>query len=132
MEKKKKKKKEKKNWLEWTVTLISMVIVSFTIGVLVYQMVVSEENPPDIVISLGKAESKTNHYTIPVTVHNKGDITAKKLSIEFTKGEGSDTEKARLEFDYVPGQSKVKGWISFTGNPDDESIKPHILGYSIP
>ncbi|SRR5690606_1379143 len=126
------KTKERKNWLEWVVTGISSVIVAFTIGILIYQMAVAEETPPDIVISLGKSEAKNDYYTIPVTVKNNGATTAQKLRIEFAMGEGADIEKSLLEFDYLPGNSSVKGWISFSENPQGKYIKPHILGYTSP
>ena len=125
-------KKEKKNWLEWTVTIISTGIVLFSIGVLIHQMVVSEELPPDIVVSLGEIELKNDGYTIPVTAGNNGDVTAKNVRIEFSLGEGPEVEKSILEFDYVPGKSKVKGWIGFSRNPENRRIKSHILGYAVP
>lgn len=125
------KRKEKRNWLEWTVTIISTVIVVFVIGILIAQLA-EKETPPEFHISLGKTVSRNDHFSIPVTVKNSGSLTAQNLNIEFSMGEGEQTEKSMLEFDFLPGKSQVKGWISFSKNPDGKTINRHILGYTAP
>lgn len=132
MEKEIDDKENKRTWLEWIVTIISTIIVFITVGILIYQMVVVEPAPPEIVVDFGKTEAKEGYYAVPVIIGNLGHDTAKKVRVEFTLENGRGTETSFLEYDYVPGKSEVKGWIGFTVNPEGKTIKHHILGYLAP
>ncbi len=124
--------KEKKNWLEWTVTIISGILVFFTFGFLVYQLIVEERTPPNIVIVLGEVSEKDNAFAIPVEAHNKGTATAENVLIEIVAENGESEQKAQITFSYLPGKSSSKGWVTFTKNPKVALLKTHVVGYNIP
>lgn len=125
-------KKDNKNWLEWTVTGVSAIIVLFTLSFLVYQWIMEEQTPPDILVTFGNTEIKQNYYAISVIAENKGAKTAQKVRIEISTGSEINAEKAHIEFDYIPGKSSVKGWVSFNQNPQSKKLKTHVLGYVTP
>lgn len=124
--------KKKKNWLEWVVLFISGILVVFTLGYIVYEIIFEEQTSPDIVVTYGKIEQKTGYIALPITATNKGAETAEDLHIEVTTGNGDNKEQSNLLFNYLPGKSSVKGWVTFKNNPDPAQFEVHVLGYSIP
>lgn len=127
-----KRKKEKKNWLEWLITIVSAVLVAFTLGFLIYQLIFEERTPPDIVISLGEISPKDDAFALPITVTNKGTNTAENVVIEIVSGNGNAKETAQITFAYLAGKSTSSGWVTFTRKPDKTSLKKHVVGYAIP
>lgn len=127
-----KKDADKKNWLEWTVTVSSGILVAFTIGFLTYQMIYEEKTPPDIEITLGKVVKKDGGFAIPVSVYNKGTETAENVMVEVVIEDGKMEEKSSISFQYLPRKSTVKGWVTFSVPPKSEKMKSRIIGYNIP
>lgn len=125
-------KKQSKNWLEWTVTMVSILLVLFTLGFLGYQLIYQEQTPPDIQIQLGKPELLQDYYAISVKAENRGSQTAQKVRVKISLGSSPENEDAIIQFDYLPGKSTARGWISFNQNPDGKHIKIHVLGYIVP
>lgn len=124
--------RENKNWLEWTVTIISIMLVIFTFSFLTYEVIYQEQTSPDIKVSLGKLQKLENYYAIPVKAKNQGTQTAQKVRIEISVESATGQEKAEIEFDYLPGKSNASGWVSFKENPDGKTLKTHVLGYITP
>ncbi len=124
--------KETKNWLEWTVTIMAAIIVLFTLTFLVYQVLFQEQTQPDIKVVLGNPQKLENYYAIPVKAENRGTETAQKVRIEIFIENSSEDEKAHIEFDYLPGKSTSRGWVSFRHNPTGKNLKTHVLGYNSP
>lgn len=132
MMKEKKDKKEEKNWLEWTITITSGILVVFTLGFLVYQMLYEEHTPPDIVVVLGEVSEKDGAFSIPIQATNVGTETAENVIIEIIlKGEPSE-EKSQMTFAYLPRKSSANGWVIFSRKPDSKDLHTRVIGYSIP
>ncbi len=123
---------QEKNWLEWLVTIISGILVFFTLGFLVYQLIYEKPTPPDIEIILGEISQKDGGFGIAITAKNKGSQTAENVTIEIAAEATEPGQKARITFDYLPGHSSVKGWAIFSEKPDYENLKTHVMGYEIP
>src|SRR5690606_3260823 len=104
-----KNSKENKNWLEWGVTLISGVLVLFTLGFLVYQMIYEKPTPPDIAVVLGSVSEKDGGYAVPIEVRNKGTQTAENVVIEISHDDGFQEEISEITFAYLPRQSSANG-----------------------
>ncbi len=127
-----KKKKEKKNWLEWLITIISGILVVFTLGFLIYQLIFEEQTPPNIAIVLGEISQKDDAFAIPIQANNNGTETAENVIIEIVSENRDIEEKAQITFSYLPGKSSANGWITFTKKPDISSLKTHVVGYTTP
>ncbi len=127
-------KEEKKttNWLERIVTVISTILVLFTFTILIYQWMSEEPTPPNIEVSLGEVTQKDQGYSVPVSVKNLGSQTAKNIVIEIVSQEDGTDEKGQISFQYIPGKSTVRGWVSFTKEPTVSSLKSQVLGYTAP
>ena len=127
------KRKQEKNWLEWLVLTGATLLVFTTIGFLLYDAITTKHTPPSIVVSLGQPEQKEDHVAIPLTAKNGGAQTAEDIRIEVVFGQGRQQERGLVEFPYLPGQSTVTGWVTFTKAPDNtEALQIRVLGYSTP
>ncbi|SRX55517.1 hypothetical protein [Aequorivita sp. CIP111184] len=126
------KKKEKKNWLEWLITIISGILVFFTLGFLIYQLIYEERTQPDIGIVLGEIVQKDDAYAVPIKATNKGTATAENVVVEIISENGENQEKAEITFSFLPGKSSADGWITFNKNPRVGSLKTHVVGYTTP
>lgn len=123
---------QKKNWLERIIFSVGIILVSATIGILVYDMIAVEDSPPDIVISSNKIERGKEHYALNVSARNNGRETAQDVIIEIRMGKWDSGETARLEFPYIPGKSTVNGWVTFRQDPSIGDLDFRVLGYSTP
>lgn len=130
--KKNKDKQEEKNWLEWTITIISGILVVFTFGFLVYQMINEEQTPPDIVVVLGEVSEKDGAFSVPIKATNAGNETAENVLIEIVlKGEPQE-EKSQMNFAYLPRKSSANGWVIFSRKPELKDLETRVIGYTIP
>lgn len=127
-----KKDTDKKNWLEWSVTIISGLLVAFTLGFLIYQMIYEEKTPPDIQITLGQVVEKDGGYAIPVSAYNNGTETAENVVLEVVFAHESLNEISQITFQYLPRKSEVKGWVAFSKEPHADDLKSRIVGYNVP
>ncbi len=125
-------RQQKRNWLERTILSVGVILVSATLGILVYDMVVIEDSPPAIVVSAGKIERGQQHYALYVTAMNNGRGAAQGVIIEIKLGKADNEEKATLEFPFIPGNSTVSGWVTFRQDPSDGNLDFRVLGYSTP
>ncbi len=127
-----KNKEETKNWLELVITGFAAILVIFTFAFLIYELIYEKQTPPDISVTLGEILKKDEGYSVPVSVKNNGSQTAKGIVIEITSEENGTQEKGQITFDYLPGQSSVRGWVTFTIRPASSTLKSQVLGYAIP
>lgn len=108
------------------------LLVCATIGILAYDILATEQRPPDIVVSFDRAQRGEQHYAVHVRARNNGTQTAQDVAIEVTAGKGGGAETARLEFPYLPGRSTVNGWVTFRRDPTGGALEFRVLGYSTP
>jgi uncharacterized protein (TIGR02588 family) len=125
-------RQQKRNWLEITILTLGIILVSTTIGILVYDMLIAEDSPPDIVVSFSKVERGVQNYALHVSAKNNGTQTAQDVVIEVRVGKGENEEASQLEFSYLPGRSTVNGWVTFEQNPSKAGVAFRVLGYSTP
>ncbi|NLN26572.1 MAG: hypothetical protein GX163_13180 [Bacteroidetes bacterium] len=119
---------EKRSKLEIVVTIISIIMVSVVAGVLIYQIITRESSPPDLIVTLGIPEVASQNYRVPVVVQNQGNTTAKMVKVKISKDDDSE-ESVLLEFDYIPADSEVSGWVSFDEKPNQNELKAMVIGY---
>ena len=119
---------EKRSKQEIVVTIISIIMVSVVAGVLIYQIITRESSPPDLIVTLGIPEVASQNYRVPVVVQNQGNTTAKMVKVKISKDDDSK-ESVLLEFDYIPADSEVSGWVSFDEKPNQNELKAMVIGY---
>jgi uncharacterized protein (TIGR02588 family) len=127
-------KKLEKNWLEWIVFAISLILVLFTLGYIVYDGATLGETPPNIELQLSQPQPQGDRFIVPVTASNRGDETAETVQIEVTLNSGGkETETAQFEIAFLPRHSTRKGWVTFQTDPRTvEQIQARVLGFEKP
>ena len=123
---------KKKNWLEHLVLRFSTILVAATLMFLIYRAITDDSTSPDIEVIYESMETKGEYYALPVTVKNHGTQTAENVHVEITIGAGKDVQKSEIRFQYLPGQSSVKGWTTFQDKAEKENIRARVVGYSSP
>ncbi|NHC33206.1 hypothetical protein [Scytonema millei] len=127
-------KKLEKNWLEWIVFVISLILVLFTLGYIVYDGATLGETPPNIELQLDRPQPQGDRFIVPVTATNRGDETAETVQIEVTlNNDGKEAETAEFEIAFLPRHSTRRGWVTFQTDPRTvEQIEARVLGFEKP
>lgn len=126
-------KKTKKNWLEWVVFAVGLILVSATIGYLVYAGASMGHEPPSIEVRLGTPERRQFNFLVPVTVINHGDETAEGVRIEVVMENGGELiGRAELDVAFLPRHATRQGWVTFEQDPRAAQLKGRVLGYQRP
>ncbi|MBE9020553.1 hypothetical protein C7Y66_25790 [Chroococcidiopsis sp. CCALA 051] len=127
-------KKLEKNWLEWIVFGISLILVLFTLGYIVYDGATLGETPPNIELQLGQPQPQSDRFIVPVTATNRGDETAETVQIEVTlNSDGREEETAEFEIAFLPRHSTRRGWVTFQTDPRTVAqIEARVLGFEKP
>ncbi len=125
--------KIKKHPLEWIVFAVSLVLVAGTVGFLAWDAVRGEDSPAALSVELGRPEPRDGTWAVPVTVRNRGDITAENVNVEVTlELPGAEPERADFDAAFVPRQSKREGWVTFRSDPSRGRLSGRAAGYSAP
>ena len=125
--------KIQKNWVEWVVFALGLILVSATLGYLIFAGATMGHEPPSLEVRLGTPEQRQFNFIVPVTVVNHGDETAEGVRIEVVMESGGE-EKARGELDiaFVPRHATREGWVTFEQDPRASQLKARVLGYQKP
>lgn len=83
-------------------------------------------------MSLGEVIEKDGGYSLRVSVKNQGTETAENIVIEIYSNAKNSVERGQVRFQYLPGKSTVKGWVSFSEKPETNLLKSKVLGYVTP
>lgn len=126
-------KKAQKNWLEWTIFAVSFVIVLGTIAILIYEGISLGKKLPDPQVRLGPAEKHEGYFAVPVTIENRGDVTAENvhLAVEL-KLPGGESERGEFDLPYLPRHATREAWVTFRPDPAKGKMEPMVLGYQKP
>lgn len=126
------KDKTERNWLEGSISILSGLLVFFTLGFLIYQLIYEEQTPPNISIELGEVTKKDEAFAVSLKVSNEGTETAENVVIEVELDQESEKEKTQITFAYLPGKSSANAWVVFTKKPLLKKLKTHVKGYITP
>ena len=126
-------KKTKKNWFEWVVFALGLILVSATLGYLIYAGATMGHEAPSIEVRLGTPEKRQFNFLVPVTVTNHGDETAEGVRIEVViENGGALKERAELDVAFLPRHATREGWVTFEQDPGAAQLKARVLGYQRP
>jgi len=126
-------KKVQKNWLEWIVFAVGLILVSYTLGHLIFAGASMGREPPSIEVRLGSSERRQFNFVVPVKVINHGDETAAGVRIEVVmEAGGEEKERAELDVAFLPRHATREGWVTFEQDPRTAQLKARVLGYQKP
>jgi len=126
-------KKVQKNWLEWIVFAAGLILVSYTLGHLIFAGASMGSEPPSIEVRLGTPEQRQFNFAVPVQVINHGDETAEGVRIEVVmEAGGEEKERGELDLAFLPRHATREGWVTFHQDPRAAQLKARVLGYQKP
>lgn len=123
----------RKNPLEWTVFAAALAIVAGCVALLVMMMLRTKDAPPELVVTVGRAERVSSGFRIPVQVRNDGDETAEQVLIDVTlESAGEEMDRAELTIAFVPRRSVRHGFVVFGRDPQCCKITARATGFEVP
>jgi uncharacterized protein (TIGR02588 family) len=124
----------KKNWLEWVVFTASFVLVTSMLAYLVYDGLTLGDTPPTLEITIGEPKLLAGQYHVPISVTNRGDLTAEGVNVEVVLENGSaEPERAAFEIAFLPRGATQEGHAAFRTDPrSGGQLKARITGYEQP
>lgn len=129
----KKRPRVRKNWLEWSVFGVGLVLVTCTLGFLIYDGATSRDEPPQLSVELGTPEKRGEHFVVPLTVKNTGGQTAEGVTVEVTlESDGGRAERGEFSVAFLPRGGKREGFVTFRADPRSGRLVPRVLGYEKP
>lgn len=132
--KSKKSQAEKTPAFEWLAAAIGFILVSATIGFLIYSAVTEADSPPKLSVKTDSVIKIENGYLVKFSLYNDGEDNAAEVVVEgkITEGE-TDTETSSVTIDYAPSHSRREGALLFTKEPKtDANFQIRALGYQKP
>ncbi|HYI12147.1 MAG TPA: hypothetical protein VEK57_24045 [Thermoanaerobaculia bacterium] len=123
----------RKNPLEWTVFAAALAIVAGCVAMLVSMMLRTGDAPPELVVTVGRAERVSSGYRVPVQVRNDGDETAEQVRVDVTlESAGEEQERAELTLAFIPRRSQRHGFVVFGRDPQCCEITARAVGFETP
>jgi uncharacterized protein (TIGR02588 family) len=105
--------------------LISLAILLGLLGLLVFQLLAEDDQPPSIQVTLLResAYRAAEMYYLPVEIANLGDQTAQNLEIVLSlESEDGQAEAASFAIPFLPGQDSIRGTAVFDQDPSTGEI----------
>jgi uncharacterized protein (TIGR02588 family) len=125
--------KIQKNWVEWVVFAVGLILVSATLGYLIFAGATMGHEPPSLEVRLGTPEQRQFNFIVPVTVVNHGDETAEGVLIEVVMANGGkEIARGELNVAFLPRHATREGWVTFEQDPRTAQLKARVLGYQKP
>lgn len=119
--------------LEWLAAAIGLMLVSASIGFLLYSAIVKENTPPDLNITAETVTKTEKGYLVKISLENKGGTNASQVTVEGKLKKGDeDMETSSMTFAYAPSHSKKEGGLIFAKNPQEFQMELRALGYENP
>lgn len=126
--------KEGRSGAEWTTLAVSILIVLALVGLVSYQHFAGGTEPPLIEVEpqTGEMRQDGDAYYLPVTVTNKGDITAESIEIELSLDSG-DGEMEAISFtvEFLAGGERAHQTAVFYKDPAQGTLS-HNISFSVP
>ncbi|MBA2492099.1 MAG: hypothetical protein H0V34_10510 [Gammaproteobacteria bacterium] len=125
--------KRKVPLLEWIVSLLGLVLVIGTSGLMIYYAFYQQGTPPRLRAAGEGVTSIGDRYLLEFTVYNDGGASAAMVNIAGgLKRDGKTIESASVTFDYVPAHSSASGGMLFARDPRSYQIRLGAKAYMEP
>ena len=112
---------------------LGLILVSSTLGYLIYAGASMGHEPPSLEVRLGTPEQRQFNFIVPVTVVNHGDETAEGVRIEVVmESDGEVKERGEFDVPFVPRHATREGWVTFEQDPRTAQLKARVRGYQRP
>lgn len=132
--KEKNETKDQKNLLEWAVFWLGLLLVLSILAYLGYQTYYHKPSSPELSVQFWPEPTEMQPYRYHVEVQNTGGETAGSVQVEVVlQQDGKEVEKAELQLNFVPQESKREGWVNFSQKPATKgAVSARVASYQKP
>ena len=117
----------------WGIALLGLVLVLGSIAFMVYEAVIGDTSPPDVVVRVESIEDAGSGFLVMFRTINEGGSTAAGLTIEGTLMNGTENvETSNTTIEYLPSHSERNGGLFFTLDPRQYELELRATGYEDP
>jgi uncharacterized protein (TIGR02588 family) len=122
----------KKSPLEIFVFTISIILIFLTIGLFIYDGIISrhERVKVAVMIDLKHVEKNAGGYSVDLALSNKGNTSVQSLWVRFYNVEKNITETSEVIVPFLPRGSKRYASVTFKQKPKKVTYK--IISYLLP
>lgn len=121
------------HWIEWISGISSCVLVGAMIGWIAWQAITANDEPPQLSTTITQVRKSGSTFRVEFDIVNSAPVTAAGVTV---MGEIIDAtaavETAEVTFDYVPAQSKSRGALLFSTDPEGRDLRVRPSGYTEP
>ena len=125
-------RKETPVW-EWIIAVAGLILVIGAVGLTFYRATTEDKTPPQLKIEVDSTEPNGSGYLVKFTVKNTGNQTAAAVAVEGElKTETETVETSGATLTYSPANSKRRGGLFFTKDPQQFQLQIRVTGYEEP
>jgi uncharacterized protein (TIGR02588 family) len=118
---------------EWLVAAVGLVLVTGTIGFMLYHALAGGDTPPRIEVAVASIEQAGSGFLVTFTATNQGDMTAADVIVEGElRDDSGSKETSSAMISYVPAGSSREGGLYFAQDPRQFQLELHAKGFERP
>ena len=132
-EKNTQKKSQKTPFWEWLIAAVGLILVVGAIAVTLNRALNEVKTSPQLKVSFETPEPNGDGYLVKFLVENSGNQTAAAVTIEGELKNGDESiETGSATLTYAPANSKRRGGLYFSKNPQQFDLQIRATGYEEP
>ncbi|QLF70830.1 hypothetical protein FE840_015480 [Peteryoungia desertarenae] len=121
------------HWIEWATGVLSVLLVMSLISWIGWRALTGVDEPPLFEVKPHLSEAVHQDHRVDFTVTNQARQTAASVVIRGILSHGAvKLEEVDVTFDYIPGESEVRGAMIFRTDPTEASITMGVVSYREP
>jgi uncharacterized protein (TIGR02588 family) len=117
---------------EWIAGGIGLLLVTFTVGFMLYSALTRGDAPPDVRVELLSVTPVSDGFVAKFRAANHGDHAASQVHIFGAHGEGSAREESEAVLDFLAAHSHKGGGLFFRREPSRDTLSLRATGYQEP
>lgn len=115
---------------EWVSLGIALVLLAVVVGTVIALWINDSNQPARFRVDRHEARNEGDHFYLPITVTNEGDLTGAEVVVEGTLSEGGEEETATTTFDFIPSHSRAEAVLVFSRDPSQAVVR--VMSYQKP
>ena len=117
---------------EWVTFAISCAVLLVVVGLVVLDMVGSNDPPAPTASLAGPVRTSGNHFFVPVEVVNDGDATAANVQVTAELVIGAQSYSGDQTIDFLGGGERTELAFSFDEDPAQGELSIRVSSYAVP
>jgi uncharacterized protein (TIGR02588 family) len=123
-----------RSFAEWISFSISLLVLTFVVGLVVYQSVTKKDRPPILSVTTDpNIRQIEGQFYVPFTVTNKGGEAVESVEIKAELDVNGETEEiGSQQIDFLSEGETQSGAFIFNQNPSQGKPIVRVTGYKLP